>query len=48
MSDNDRSQQLPPDAPEPEYEPPRAEEIGGEDRAATAAWIATVPGKESD
>jgi hypothetical protein len=26
---------------EPEYEPPRAEEISSEDRAATAAWAAT-------
>jgi len=48
VSDDDRSQQPALAKPEPEYEPPRAEEIGGEDRAATAAWIASGPLKESD
>ena len=48
MTDDDRSQQPAPDAPEPAYEPPRAEEIGGEDRAATAAWITSGSSESSD
>ena len=41
MAEHDTPKQPEPDAPEPEYEPPRAEEVGGPDRAATASWIAT-------
>lgn len=41
MSEHDRPPQPEPDAPEPDYEPPRAEEIAGEDRAATASWVQT-------
>ena len=41
MSEHDQSQIPEPGAPEPEYEPPRAEDIAGEDRAATASWTQT-------
>jgi hypothetical protein len=37
----DDPQQPQTDAPEPEYEPPRAEDVAGPDRAATAAWVQT-------
>lgn len=40
VSDRDQSEQPQVD-PEPEYEPPRAEEIAGDDRAATASWVQT-------
>ena len=42
MSEHDQPQTPEPGAPEPEYEPPRAEDIAGEERAATASWIATT------
>ena len=41
MSEQDHPQMPDPDAPEPEYEPPRAEDIAGEERTATASWIQT-------
>lgn len=46
MSEHDNPQQPESNAPEPEYEPPRAEDVAGEDRAATASWIST--GADSD
>jgi hypothetical protein len=42
VSEHDHLQAPEPDAPEPTYEPPRAEDIAGEDRTATASWIQTV------
>jgi hypothetical protein len=49
VSENDQPQTPEPGAPEPEYEPPRAEDIAGEERAATASWIATASdGSDSD
>jgi hypothetical protein len=41
VSDHDRPQTPEPGGPEPEYEPPRAEDIAGEERTATASWIST-------
>jgi len=41
VSQHDHPQTPESDPPEPEYEPPRAEEIVGEDRAATASWVQT-------
>jgi hypothetical protein len=41
VSEHDHLQPSESGAPEPSYEPPRAEDIAGEERAATASWIAT-------
>jgi hypothetical protein len=42
VSEHDHPQTPDPAAPEPDYEPPRAEDIAGEERAATASWIQTA------
>jgi hypothetical protein len=42
VSEHDHPQTPDPNAPEPQYEPPRAEDIAGEERTATASWIATT------